>query len=178
MSTDWTEGYFPPGALSSVPEADAFAASWYASQLRALGEPSLRAAMAGACTAYRFLWLRTWGDPVAVRIERWPGAAPTLAAKGGYDPGALALEETRPLAEAAWARFEALLAAAELDTIPAHGVEGLDGSQWIMEAVRQGAYRLVSRWTPARHGRDAAFRRACWFLVELSGLPVTDDDVE
>jgi hypothetical protein len=55
--------FFPDGSLGR---------RWYSQHLRAMSEPSLSCGRPKG-EVYRFLWLRTWGRPVAVRVEAAPG---------------------------------------------------------------------------------------------------------
>src|SRR4051794_37575604 len=70
--------YFPPRAfvLESPPgdrkDISGSLADGFSRHLRAMNEPSLWKSSHGdkGPSTYRFLWLPTWGHPVAVRIER------------------------------------------------------------------------------------------------------------
>ena len=86
--------YFPRLALDSLrPDNDGFRSGWYGKALAAMAEPRLFVAPGELPTeTLRFLWLRTFHHPVAVRVERRPdGCAVTttvLDGQGGYEPGA------------------------------------------------------------------------------------------
>ena len=105
---DADQPYFPPaGAQASGKpgEVSAFESEWFSRHLRAAAEPSLytSAEVRRAGTVLRFTWLRTSHRPVVVRVEGLDTDAPRLVAKqlsgrGGYDPGKIAMEITRPLA--------------------------------------------------------------------------------
>ena len=63
------DSYFPNGVLSDYDRVDTFKARWYSDQLRALDEPSLsEEAKNPALQSYRFVWLRSFHHPVAVRF--------------------------------------------------------------------------------------------------------------
>ena len=168
----WNEGYFPKDTWSE--RVDDFVAGWYSTHLRAMSEPSLKDAVGGDATVYRFLWLRTWGQPIAVRIER-RGETRTLTAvrldgAGGYDPGAEVERVSRALTEAEWQAAVSAIDAASFATLPTSADTGLDGAQWVLEGVVGGRYRLVDRWSPTPDGPHAAFRAACTQLLTLSGI--------
>src|SRR3954467_6279291 len=85
--------FFPPGALGDRSprfDGDQFARNWYSQHLRAMSEPSL-SCKEPVGTTYRFLWLRTWGAPIAVRVEKTAKGvalnAVELDGAGGYEPG-------------------------------------------------------------------------------------------
>jgi len=62
--------YFPSGALSDSDRGDSDLARWYSGQLKALDEPSLLAEARNTSTqSYRFLWLRSFHHPIAVRLD-------------------------------------------------------------------------------------------------------------
>src|SRR5215469_17272752 len=87
--------YFPSGALSDSDQADSFKSRWYSDQLRALDEPSLlEKAKDPSLQSYRFVWLRTFHHPVAVRLDITSDGVGKLTVKiangaGGYKPGKL-----------------------------------------------------------------------------------------
>src|SRR5690349_15429772 len=63
--------FFPVGTFrvsSDRGDTDSHQRNWYSKHLRAMSEPSLSS---GNYTGdvYRFLWLRTWGRPIVVRVE-------------------------------------------------------------------------------------------------------------
>ncbi len=60
--------YFPVVVFAAGYSDGDFTARWYASQLRALVEPSLSGNPAGLETVYRFTWLRSNHHPIAVRV--------------------------------------------------------------------------------------------------------------
>src|SRR5688572_20568151 len=64
------EGYFPDRIFDEEQRVDDLVDTWYSKHLRAMGEPSLVSLSSRGprdIEAYRFLWLPTWGHPVAVR---------------------------------------------------------------------------------------------------------------
>jgi hypothetical protein len=95
------DSYFPNGALSDDDRVGRFKVRWYSDQLRALNEPSLLdKAKNPSLQSYRFVWLRTFNHPVAVRLDITSDGAGKLTVKiadgaGGYKPGKL-IEDTSP----------------------------------------------------------------------------------
>jgi hypothetical protein len=165
--------YFPRGAFYPTREHEKFIVEWYSGQLKAMGEPSLFSQPDAPRESYRFLWLRSFHHPVAVRV--WAScdgyfiSVKQTDGQGGYEPGTLITNQTRPLTSDEWDHFISLLdrscywqLQAELDD------SGCDGAQWILEGVKEGRYHVVDRWTP--DGGD--FREACLYLLEASNLPI------
>lgn len=158
--------YFPP-------TFDRFRSEWYGKHLAAMEEPSLYEQSAHGGSALRFLWLRTFDHPIAVRLQR-DTTAPTLVAirlsgEGGYEPGHVALRIERGVDEADWRRVETALEAARFDAPPPETIFGADGAQWIVERSRNGEYRMVDRWSPELEGPHADFRNACEAFLALAG---------
>jgi len=180
--------YFPPGAFASAGEDGAFQVDWYSKELRALREPSV-AALAGdeGAHTYRFLWLRTFDAPIALRVDVSPDGGATLTVKrtsgqGGFEPGTLVTNERRALSRADVGRFLALLEAARFWELPARepleSEDGTitvkaDGAQWILEGVRSGRYHAVDRGTPT----GGAYREAALWLVSRAGLRLKPESI-
>jgi hypothetical protein len=175
--------FFPPHTFSDA--TDAFVSQWYGKHLDAMHEPSMWATATRGETAYRFVWLRTWGKPMAVRITRVGDhghlVVTRLSGNGGYDPGTVDAKRERDLTAAEWKRVEDAIAAASFDTTATEGAMGNDGAQWIIERAKPGAYRLVERWSPtydaASAAKNAAFVRACDLFLDLAGRDLVTGDV-
>jgi hypothetical protein len=147
--------FFPKRAFDD--RGDEFTSKWYSRQLRALKEPSLfLEARTPHAESYRFLWLRTFHHPIAIRIDVKPDGTGILTTKiatgaGGYSPGILKEEEFRPLSRAEIAPFLAKVDKLGFWSAPTHQQNeelGCDGSQWIIEGVKRGKYHVVDRWSP------------------------------
>jgi hypothetical protein len=62
--------FFPKHAFANDSRNDQFRSDWYSRELRILDEPSLLAIAKDASSeSYRFLWLRTFHHPVAIRVD-------------------------------------------------------------------------------------------------------------
>ena len=158
--------YFP----ATVSE---FVRNWYGQHLAAMNEPSLFEAAARGESALRFLWLRTFDPPMAIRLTREGEdvklVATRLSGQGGYEPGAIAERIERTLSVADWLRIEAGLDLAHFDDPPNQDGLGADGAQWVVERARNGSWRMVDRWSPEREGPHGEFRRACDAFLALVG---------
>jgi hypothetical protein len=138
--------YFPPGSL--VPD-------WYSKNLRALHEPSLWfVSKAQVAQSYRFLWLRTFHHPIAIRIEFNPDGTSRLSVKmtsgeAGYDPGHLTRDDTSALTKQQTDWFLGKIEENGFWRLPSGDNRiGNDGAQWIIEGVRSRNYHMVDRWSP------------------------------
>ncbi len=97
--------FFPSNLFHADDEHNAFISNWYGKHLAAMQEPALwEMAQSPDTHAYRFLWLRTFHQPIAVRLLVNRDGSGVLIAKrldgmGGYEPGNLVQNETQPLSE-------------------------------------------------------------------------------
>jgi len=168
--------YFPKGTEQ-----------WYPKHLEAMKEPSLfQQSTNKAVEQYRFLWLRTFHKPIAVRVRK-DSAGITLrvirlTGAGGYDPGRIEHEESFALTGDQWDHFLKLLSESSFWNTPRAEKDsgGLDGSQWILEGQAAGRYHLVDRWTPSSDGEKRhleSFVACCRNLLTLSKqqIPKKDD---
>ena len=170
--------FFPPNIFSTGDEHHAFIADWYGNHLAAMEEPSLlELAHNPEAHVYRFLWLRTFHQPIAVRLMVEAGEKGMLVSKrldgaGGYEPGNLVVNETRPISAKQVENWLSRLDDMRYWTMPTveEGSVGVDGAQWIIEGVRNGKYHLVDRWNPD----TGAFRDACLWLLSLADVPIDE----
>ena len=96
--------YFPNLASDHKQGLDDFRVAWYSSDLKAMGEPSLVEMAKTRAHVYRFLWLRSFHNPIAVRLNVDKDGTSLLTVKvtngrGSYPPGALVKNETRRLSK-------------------------------------------------------------------------------
>jgi hypothetical protein len=172
------EPYFPKGALSDNARSDQFRLDWYSKDLRALQEPSLlRLASDTSLESYRFLWLRTFHHPVVVRLDLAPDGTGQLTTKvssgaGGYDPGRIVENKSRPVTHEQVEEFLAKVKHDQFWDLPSHetpATVGCDGSQWIVEGVKDGKYHVVDRWSP---GKGPVRDLGLTFVVELARMKI------
>jgi len=148
--------YFPAKSLSKDTQLDQFLATWYSGDLKALKEPSLlQMASSPQTESYRFLWLRTFHHPVSIRLDIKPDGSSVVTKKitngrGGYAPGALIENSSRPMTTIQTKDFLAEINESQFWSTPAYlsTVNGNDGSEWIIEGIKGGKYHVVARWAP------------------------------
>jgi len=151
--------YFPPD----------FPDKWYAKHLSALKESSLwESSKAQKTQSYRFLWLRTFHHPIAIRIDVNVDGTSLLTTKmtsgaGGYNPGTLMQNGTRTLTREQTNRFLGQIEGRNFWKLPSveESPGGPDGAHWIIEGVRDGTYHVVDRWSPT----DGEIRALGLFMV-------------
>lgn len=144
-------GLFGPGARREV--MGEHTVGWYGKHLAAAGEAPL---FRSAGPSLRFTWLRTSHAPLVVRLDTATDGAVTMTATelsghGGYEPGTVARRiERRLTAEETAALARVLEETAVLKQAPANCKLGLDGAQWVVEAVGPDGYRFVDRQSPEK----------------------------
>lgn len=169
--TKGKSGYFRKNEFASKwVEQNDFINDWYGKHLKAMQELPLIDTTADK-EVYRFLWLRSFHRPIAVRIEKTSDqlqlSLVETDGRGGYGPGDTLRREVKSIDNLQWCEFQALLDQAEFWTLAGDDKDpGQDGAQWIMEGVKNGRYHLVDRWSP----ETGAFRASCIYLLELSGI--------
>jgi len=183
-----------PRPLISVKHVGELRSEWYSRQLAALEEPSLDPAISPQSPkdSIRFLWLRTFDPPVAIRIERNDNGATLFLkeadGKGGYSPGTLRRSERHQLTDAEWESVVAAINECGFWTMPIERVQegvledgrvvsiggGSDGAEWILEVARGSTYRVIHRNTPGDDifNKDQAYRECCLLILSLSQLEV------
>ena len=148
------DGFFPKSAF----ESDRFMADWFTDELKVLGEPSLwQGSKTSPSESYRFLWLRTFHHPIAIRLDLrndGVGILTTKVASGtsGFPQKKPYLVEniSRPLTREQTQSFLGRINKVSFWDLP-QDVEnraGNDGSEWIIEGVKRGNYRVLHKWTP------------------------------
>ena len=130
---------------------------------------------------YRFTWLRTFHHPVSVRLEK-QGDIIKLFTKvcngaGGYDPKQLIFDTT---INATTEQFKTLIQKiSNINfwnlTTEQRDDTGKDGSEWIIEAIKDNKYHMVTRWTPSVK-RQGDFRSVGEYLISISKL--TEDETK
>jgi len=169
------DNFFPRGELSpQSAELDALEQRLYSQRLRAMGEPSLSCGQSSEEEVYRFLWLPTFQHPLSVRITRTgDGAALDMAeltGASGDEPGTVGRHEERKLTNAEWQSLQAALGAIDFWNMPANQlppdptVVHTDGTIWILEGYRAGAYHVVDRWSPEK----TPYANACLKFLDLA----------
>ena len=169
--------YFPPSSF------DTFRVGWYTPHLRAMNEPSLFEMRADrAAHVYRFLWLRTFHHPIAIRVDLGKAANGILTVKelsgaGGYEPGSIRFKTVVPLTAGEVSSFLSAVKDVGFWGMPTEPPPtdsiACDGAQWVLEGVHDGQYHVVDRWSPD----PGPYRDLCLQLLAASKLALQVDDV-
>ncbi len=133
-------------------------ASYYTRYLSAMKEPSVNAPLAeGVARVFRFTYLRSFHDPLVVRIidkgKDLTMTAIRLKMDREYRPVKVLHDETRALGPESTQTIRELIAQKDFGK-PLNGTEEelasgrLDGSRWIFEIRDKDGYRMLDIWTP------------------------------
>jgi hypothetical protein len=174
------DSYFPIKTKTESEGVTAFEAQWYGKSLQRMNEPSLpKFAEHVNAEVYRALILPTWGNSIAVRVQRhgrlFSLSARRLSGQAATDPGKLAEAKDIELDAEDSRALELLIQNFNLFQFPANdGVHGKDGDEWIIEGVLSGKYHVATRWSasdydPQKRGLTA-FLALCKYLVDKSQL--------
>lgn len=174
--------FFPKSTFSTSDKTDEEIASRYVAQLKALHEPSLLELTDYPIShSFRFLWLRTFNHPIALRLTILDesGVAQLTVkvadGRGGYDPGSLIVNKSLPVSVQEVQGFLKLVdqskfwkLAAKEEIVQSDGkiVVTTDGANWVIEGVQSKRYHLVDRSSPP----DGDYRNMALELLRLSGL--------
>jgi hypothetical protein len=154
--------------------------AWYSKILDGMNEPSLFERKSDRnVVSFRFLWLRSFHNPIAVRIEETPngikGRLVRLDGRSGYHPGQVAEEREFLMTAEQWKTFEQLISTAGFWGMSSPEYPGFDGSEWIIEGLRGGTYHVVKCWTPqweVEKRRLKPFRDLGKFFLEAAKVAV------
>lgn len=182
--------YFPIEAFSSIPkdwetnynvdviwgiESAVFSLNWYSSHLKALEEPVLRDSL--PAKIFRFTWLRTFHNPIVIRIENRNNTVTIYwkvnDGEGGYEPGKIIENKSKTLTLKEWTGIVDKINAINFWNLPSteNEILGDDGAQWILEGKELGKYHVVDRWSGGEIGN------LCLELINLTDLKIKEDDI-
>jgi len=161
---------------------------WYAKHLSAMKEPSLLAQRENTgIESYRFLWLRTFHNPISIRVENRNSGGKLwitrLSVKGGYDPGSVLAQKTIEITATQWEDITNTISSAGFWDMPSEddNRSSADGAQWILEGLKQGRYHVVDRWSPKEESNNKrALERyvaACVGFLKLADLDLAKEKV-
>jgi hypothetical protein len=177
---DKEQNYFPLHFFPSMDfktnqvkiEKDTFLVKWYSKHLYAMKEPILYNRKFDK-EIYRFTWLRTFHNPISIRIEK-EGENYKLIWKlcngaGGYEPGDLIVDKEKLIDKITWDEFKTKISNADFWNLDiGRQTLGLDGAEWILEGVTSNNYYVVNMWSPTKGN----FYDCCSYLIDLTDLNI------
>ena len=171
------DSILPIGLLAPDAKLDSFFRQWYGNTLIVMKEPRLGTFVDSTnVEGMRFLWLRSFDHPVAVRAMRRGSAysliAVELSGAGGYPPGAVVRRDSLPLDSISWKALSAPLNSAGFWKSDTPDQKGLDGADWVIEAASAGHLYLVDRWSPDTTGAGASVRSFGLAMLRRTSIPI------
>lgn len=148
--------YFPPKTFSA--DAAEFHLHWFSRDLHRIGEEPLWPPASQSQTVYRITVLPAFFGPQSAMLTSQPNGADevTLHSIEFPDPRSRLvppslLESARTVNARHVADFSVTLTRSQFWQMPTELVRpagGLDGAEYILEGVQDGAYHVVVRWCP------------------------------
>jgi hypothetical protein len=159
-------------------ESALFVNTWFSKQLTGLGEPKLYKDY--DFETYRFTWLRTFNNPISIRLEKRNNEYLLFVKRangaGGYNPGQLAQNDTIRITESQWNDVMTKIYNInfwEIPTIEKSDMIVMDGAMWIFEARKKSKYTMVYR----QSGKGPEIKDLCMMLLDLSGIKVKKKEI-
>lgn len=146
----------------------------HAKMLAAMMEPALTAEK-GYLEVYRFTWLRTFEEPVMVRVQQsgantFSATLITLSGRGGYEPGIIERNTSFKINTRTWKAIQKKVKKSDFWNQPCQsGNAGFDGEVWVLEGKRNNKYHFMTRWSPEE---KSEFGKCCLYLLDLAGVKV------
>ena len=161
---------FPKGTWIDEEHEHAMIASRYVNILTSLQEPPLPAmASARANVIYRFTCIRSFHKPFTITISQSRGAY-LLQRKEITEGGELFQAQAVAIPAKQVFQLHSLLTDLKFwDMAHPSPRIGLDGSHWLIEAVHDGRYNIIDRWSPEEG--EAAHQIGSKFLQTAKWSP-------
>ncbi len=182
------ETYFPPKAFGGGRSGD-FEASIDSFLLKRLEEPSLfTKAQNTSAEAYRFLWLRTFHNPISVRMEVQPDGSSLLTIKvadgrAGFPRTVTKLIQstTHSLSRQQTDEFRRKVRTQAFWNAVSHdrgGPAATDCDGWILEGVEKGRYHVVARAIPNRLPETSRMVQSLGLIlaIDLGQMDIPEDE--
>ena len=159
-------------------ESALFVNTWFSKQLTGLDEPKLYKDY--NFETYRFTWLRTFHNPISIRLEKRDNEYLLFVKRangaGGYSPGKLVQNDTIRITENQWDNVISKIYNLnfwEIPTVEKSNLIVMDGAEWIFEARKNDKYNMVYR----QSGKGTEIKELCMMLYDLSGLKIKKKEI-
>ena len=127
-------------------------------------------------TIYRFTWLRTFHNPIAIRIENTNNETMLYwkigKGAGGYEPKGLKKTGKRKLNTNTWNAFLELVKKSDFDNLANEKYMPMcDGATWTLERKTINGFKAHNSNIPS-----SGIKKTCLFLLDLTNIKVKEDD--
>lgn len=150
----------------------------FTTQLVDLNEPCLFNQNVGVdFESYRFTWLRSFDNPISIRIQKdenniilyWKVGK----GAGGYEPKGIKKSGKKKISESKWIEFIDLVNKAKFDSLPNDSyIPMTDGATWTLERKTNKNFKAHNTNWPSDE-----FKESCLFLLKLSNIKVKKNDI-
>jgi hypothetical protein len=146
------DSYFPIETKAGGDGVTEFESKWYGQSLERMNEPRLpEFAKNMNAEIYRMTILPTWGNSIAVRVQKhgelYSLSARRLDGQAGYEAGKLVESKDVALDADDSKTLAVLIQNLNFFQMPTEdAVIGVDGDEWIIEGVSHGKYHVAVRW--------------------------------
>ncbi|WP_445711876.1 hypothetical protein [Flavobacterium sp.] len=126
---------------------------------------------------YRFTWLRSFHNPIVIRIEIASNKKTIfwkeLKINKEYKPIKIITDTYKPLDNEKWTELENLLKKENFwEIYPNINVLGNDGSFWVLEGTKDKKYKAVAFWSPKRNKIE--YFELCKYILALTDLKIDE----
>ncbi len=169
--------YFVSSSSNPVEKSlNDFEIGMHSSYLRAMGEPSLSCGTTD--NTYRFTWLRSFHNPISVRVtqngHRFIMVATELSNTDGNGPRKVARQKKVILTSTQFLKIQEAIKETKFWGLRTNDNKmGTDGSTWILEASESKRYHFVTRWSPER----GPVRSIGMLFIQVTGWNFANDPI-
>jgi hypothetical protein len=152
-------------------------AEWLETQLISLNESCLfNKDIPPNSAVYRFTWLRSFHNPIAIRIENNETGVMLYwklgKGAGGYAPKGLKKSGKKKLSLKKWVKFESLIKNSNFDSLSNEKYTPMfDGATWTLERKKSDSFKAHDTNSPSKE-----FSTACLYLINLANFKVKKED--
>ncbi|KGO88537.1 hypothetical protein Q765_01110 [Flavobacterium rivuli WB 3.3-2 = DSM 21788] len=151
---------------------------WLSEQLKDLKEISLyKKQVLDDIEIYRFTWLRSFHNPIALRIEKSNNDVTLYYSigkgMGGYKPIGLKKRGSKKLTLTEWDNFVKLLSNGNYRELPNYDSTLMtDGAVWLLEYKTHDTYEAKADNNPGKN-----IYNSCIYLLRISGIKIPDYEI-
>lgn len=153
-----------------------FRLDWFSSALARFNEPVLSNGYKGK--AYRLLWLRSFHEPVVIRMHK-AAREVTIHWKvlryNDSDASHSVLEHEKKIPLKHWKKFEKMLASIDYWSMISQDYmsNATDGAVWLLEAAIDGKYKITKRSGYIY----LKYTKCLRYLIDVADLSIPEDEI-
>lgn len=179
LPKDSTDYYFPNNIFdldNSNNGRTLYLNEWYFGHLFSMEEPIINTCE--DMEIFRFTWIRTFHNPIVVRISKKNSTISLVWKKtnglGGYYTGEIDDEGIKNLSIEDWNKLKKKIKKCKFENLPSAELShSKDGADWILEGASSNGYHVVNK----RNARKTTIGKVCLYLLELTDLEIANKEV-